>query len=103
MRYNTAMTKQKQGVLYLKRVMESSDYQDMLEAVGIANGDLISNGFSISTSKQQLKKVISLIGRFADSEDSYVRGTAKNIIKHAKKQSNKGFWKVDGKQVFITD
>ena len=97
------MTKQKQGVLYLKRVMESSDYQDMLEAVGIANGDIIGNGFSISRSKAQLEKVVSLIGRFSDSEDPCVRGTANNIIKHAKKQSNKGFCNEDGKQIFITD
>jgi len=97
------MSKQKQGVQYLKKVMQPSDYKDMLEAVRIANGDIIGNGFSIWRSKKELEKVMDLIGRFVDSENSYVRGTAKNIIKHAKKQSGNGFWEVDGQQIFLTD
>jgi hypothetical protein len=93
----------REGVLYLKKVMNKSDYQDMQKAVAIAKGDLIGNGFSISTSEEQLKKVVNLIGRMVDAEDSYVRGTAKNILQHAKKQSETGFWKVNDQQIFITD
>jgi len=93
----------KEGVLYLKSVMNEKDYKNMLEGSARAQSEAISDGLSISGSNLEYLKVVDQIGYLRDHEDTYVRGTTKNIIAHAKKESEKGMFDHKGKSIFLID
>jgi len=93
------MTKQ-QKINTLKAACNKDDYKKLLKAVEITEGKEISSGMSISTSKQELRKVENLILHLSEHEDSYIRGTAKNILQRALHNSRKG---VFGGGTFVID
>jgi len=89
----------KEGVLYLRKVMSTEDYTNLLRGSALAQSDSIKSGLFISTAQKELAKVKEKISYLLDHEDSYVRGTTKNILKEAKKNADWGMF--DG--VFLCD
>jgi|TARA_R110000772_G_scaffold259774_2_gene377499 hypothetical protein len=93
------MTKQ-QKINTLKAACNEDDYKKLLKAVEITEGKAISDGFSISSSRKELRKVENLILHLTSHKDSYIRGTAKNILQRALQNSRKGFF---GGGTFVMD
>jgi hypothetical protein len=95
----TNTMKNKEGVLYLKKVMSAEDYMNLLRGSALAQSETIKSGMFISVAQRELAKVKEKVSYLLNHEDSYVRGTTKNILKEAKKNANKGMF--DG--VFLCD
>jgi len=90
----------KKGVQYLKSVMTKEDYQNILRGSSIAQGEKIKAGLFISVAKDELQKVKENVYYLTKHEDSHVRGTAKNILKAAEKNSS---WGMFGDGMFMAE
>ncbi len=91
---------EKKKIDYLKSVTTKTEYRHLLEGLKIAVGEGIKLGMSISASKKEFEKVLRKIKYLTEHPDRYVRGTANNIIEHAKEKSRQGIF---GDGVFIMD
>jgi len=88
---------------YIKATLTEKEYDNLLQAARHANSREITDGFSASAARREYNKVLSLLAFLIEHKDSYVRGTAKNILARAKKNSQKGLFDHEGKTVFLID
>jgi hypothetical protein len=95
--------KKKVQLTHIKAALTEEEYSNMLQAARHANSREITDGFSASAARREYNKVLSLLAFLIEHKDSYVRGTAKNILAMAKKNSQKGLFDHEGKTVFLID
>ena len=94
---------EKQKIDYLKAHTTPEEYENLLLAAKHASSDAATNGFSISAARDEYNKVRSLLAFLMCHDDKIVRGTAKNIMKAARENTDKGMFEHEGKQMFFID